>query len=652
MIIKDFSKCWLPKVNDLNWINKIKIMNLFIYFSKKNNLIKKEILYFINKKNINFTNNLYKANLLFILNNNLENEEYIINYKNNKIYIYSKNNNGFLYSIFNLFKLIQLNKIKKYKDFFINEKPSCVIRMINHLDNLSGYISNGYSGNSIFFLKNNINFNLKRILFYCRLLCSIGINYICINNSNVNLCSTYLIKKNLLIQLYEIYNIFYKYNIKMFISVNYKSPVILGNLDTFDPLNNNVINWWEKRIEKIYEYMPNLGGLVIETDNNKINNGPLYYGRNHAEGSKFISKALSYFNGILFWKCSIISKQNWKNYIDKACDIYNYFSKLDGFFHENTILQIKSGAMGGLQIREAISPLLLHIKETYKILELQINQEYTGQQIDICWLAFQWKYILNFKLSKNKKIKSLLFNNKKYYGMTTISDIGDSYYWTRNFLSQLNFFSYGKITWNININLNNLINEWIELCINNKKKVLINIKKIIFNSWKNYESYTAPLGTGWMVNKENKYDPDIDGYEYHNDGNYHYANRYSIGYNRKNFIKQYNIYNIKKFSDINKCPNELILFFHNLSYNFYLRKYKKILIHYIYDSHFNGVKNIYNWIKLLNKIKFLIKKEIYLNIKKNIFIQYNHACNWRDRINTYFFRKTCIKDNFNRKIYK
>ncbi len=659
MINKEYSYCWLPSKNDKSWIKKVNYLKLFkyIYLSKNNKFIKEEIIFFINKKNINFVKNINKANLIFIINNIYKNEEYIIKYTNFKMYIFSKNNTGFLYALFHLFKLIKLNLIIKGKDFFIREIPSSLIRMIHHLDNVNGSIDKCYSGNSIFFLRNSVHYNLNRIKFYCKLLSSIKINYICINNSNVDLSSTYLITSKWLIQLYQLYNIFYKYNIKMFISINYKSPIIIGNLNTFDPLNKKVIKWWKNRIKKIYKYIPYLGGFVIETDN-KYLDGPSYYKRNHAESSKLIANILKYFNGILFWKCSIYSEQNWKNNNkDIACDIYNYYNKLNGLFLNNVILLIKSGPIG-YQVREPVSPLLGSMNLTSQVLELQINQEYTGQNIDICWLPMQWKYIFNFdtfiynKKSTIKKLISGKLNNIKYYGINVISNIGDNYNWTGNYLSQLNLFSYGKISWNININLNNLINEWIKLSINNNNKVLINIKKIILNSWKNYELYTSPLGTGFMVNPKNKYESDIDGYEYNNyGGNYHYANRKNIGNNRTFYINQYKLYNKKKFNDINRCPVELILFFHKIPYNFFLKKFNKTLIQYIYDTHFKGVNNIKVWINLWNKLKFLINKKIFLHVKNKLIKQYINASNWCNKINTYFFRKSGINDIYKRKIY-
>ncbi len=658
---KKYSRCWLPNKNNKKWISNIKKFKYFknIYI-KSNNFIKKEITFFIDKKLINFTNKIKEANLIF-LKKYLSEEEYIIKEKEKKIFIYSKNNTGFLYGLYHLFRLIQTKEIHEIKGIFINEKPSSKIRMINHLDNIDGSIKNGYSGNSIFFLNNKINYNLYRINFYAKLLCSIGINSISINNTNVDYKSTYLITKKWLIQIVELYNIFIKYNIKIFISIRYDSPIILSKLKTFNPLNKDVILWWKKKINEIYRYMPSFGGFIINT--NLKSKGPLFYNINHAIGSKLISEPLKYFNGILFWKCFLTNKNHsWKDKkIDKACITFNYFKKLDKYFSDNVILQIKNGPIG-FQVREPVSPLIGSMKNTSQIIELQINQEYTGQQINLCWLPMQWKYIFNFDTylnGKNSTIKKLIsgkFNKTKYFGVTIISNIGDNWNWTKNILSQSNLFSYGKILWNININFNNILNEWIKLSIKNNKKVIKNIRKILINSWNTYEKYTNPLGLSLMVDPKDNYTPNIDGYEYNNYGVYHYADRKKIGYTRTSigskFTNQYSIYNKNKFNDIKRCPESLLLFFHRLPYKFILKKYNKSIIQYIYDIHFEGVKNVFLWIKLWNKLKKIIPIYIYSNVKKNLIKQYFHAQEWRDKINSYFFRKSGIDDKLKRNIYK
>ncbi len=647
-----YSRCWLPNLKDKDWFKKILKTNIFgkIYIPDDNNFLKKEIIFFTNKKISKFIKNEKNATLIFKYKLTFKNEEYSINYRNNKLYINSKNKNGFVYGLFNLFKLIQLNLIKKNKNFYIQEKPNVKIRMINHLDHINGNIDKNYAGNSIFFFNNKIHFNLLRIKYYARLLASIGINYLCINSYKVNLYDTYLITKPWLIQLYEIYNIYIKYNIKIFLSINYKSPFILGKLENFNLTDNKIIQWWIKKIEEIYEYMPFLGGLIINFKKNIEIKKIIEY-------SRLIGNFLKNFNGFLIIKCFSYEQQNWRfRNIDRACLTYKKFYYLDGLLLDNVILQINNGPIGG-QIREPVNSLFGSMKYTAQILELQITQEYTGQK-DICWLLPQWKYILNFNTfclgnknkSKIKKIFSGKIYNIKNYGISGISNIGDNSNWTANELAQANLFGFGRLLWNLEINLNNLLKEWIQLSFNSNKLLINNISKIMFNSWKIYEKYTSPLGIGGMVASD-KYKPNIDHEEYSNKGIYHNSDRYGLGTNRKKYIKQYFHKNRLIFSNKNKCPEELILFFHKLPYNFYLKHNKKSIIQYIYDTHFQSVNHIIKWILLWKKIKEFICPKIFKNIKNILRKQYLNACEWRDQINTYFFRKSGIKDKFNRKIY-
>ncbi len=663
----NYYRCWLPDVLDIEWEKKIENLDFinkiyFPFYYKRMYVLKKEIIFFLNKKNtLFFIKNINKCTFIFKLNSSLKEEEYSIIFENKKLLILSNSYSGFLYAFYNLINLIQLKYFNKKKNFSINKSPNIKIRMINHLDNLDGSIDKSYSGNSIFFLNNKINFNLNKIKYYTRLLASININNICINNINVNLNSTFLITKKWLIQLNEIYNILYEYNIKLYISINYKSPIIIDNLSTYDPLDINVNKWWDNKIKEIYNIMPNFGGFVIKI-NSEISSGLLSYKRNHIEGSNIIAKPLIKFNGLLFWNCFIDNyKQDWRNRnIDRACYTFNNFNNLDGLFYKNVILQIKNGPID-FQVREPVSPLLGSMKKTSQILELQINQEYTGQQIDLCWLPKQWKEIFNFNTFYKKKksnisnlISGELYPKNKYYGVTVISNFSNCYNWSGNYLTQSNLFCYGKLLWNLNIDLTKLLTEWIKLSLSNDKKVINTIKKIMLNSWNVYESYTSPLGLGWMFTPNTHYGPNIDGYEYSNNGTYHYSNQNSLGVDRTtngtNFVSQYSKINKNIFNNPNTCPEKLLLFFHNLPYSFILKS-KKTIIQHIYDSHFKGVKKICVWIYLWKKIEKYIPNKIFLNIKKRLYKQYINSKEWRDQINTYFLRKSGIKDKLNRKIH-
>ncbi len=392
MFDKSYSRCWLPNILSDHWTNKVLKCKIFskIYFTKYLKLIilKQEITFFIKKIiSIDFVKNKKIATLLFIYDKFLFEQEYLFIYKNKSVFIYASKEIGLIYGFYYLLKNIQLGFLRKKKFFIIREKPLINIRMLTHWDNLDGSIEKGYSGNSIFFFKNNIHYDLKRIKDYSRLLVSIGINYVCLNNPNVNLNSTYLITKRFLIQLIEIYNILNNFNIKIVISVNYKSFYILNNIFN-DHSSDNIKLWWFNKIKEIYEYMPNFGGFIVKIDTTRKLNF-LIYRKKYIKILKFISKPLDYFGGLLFLSCFVLNKQNWRNKkIDISYLIYENFYYLNNLLPKNIILQIKNGPFG-YQVREPVSPLLGMMDNTSQMLEIQITQEYTGQQIDICWLAPQ-----------------------------------------------------------------------------------------------------------------------------------------------------------------------------------------------------------------------------------------------------------------------
>ena len=355
----------------------------------------------------------------------------------------------------------------------------------------------------------------------------------------------------------------------------------------------------------------------------------------------------------MIWRCFVYNcKQDWRDYsTDRAKAAFDCFNPLDGEFLENVFLQIKNGPMD-FQVREPISPLFGVMDKTNKILELQITQEYTGQQKDVCFLIPWWKEVLDFKICNNIESSTV---KERIKGVAGISNIGADLNWTGNFLAQANLYGYGRLIWNSKITSEEIVDEWIKLTFGDNKIVLKNIKFILLNSWKAYENYTSPLGIGWMVSPGHHYGPDIDGYEYSPWGTYNRANCNSIGIDRTiksgtRYIEQYKSPLKEIYEDINNCPDELLLFFHNVKYNHKLKNGNTVIQH-IYNSHFEGYDLVERFLYKLDEIKALINEEIYNHINDKLREQLLNAREWRDRVNTYFYRISGIKDEKNRKIY-
>lgn len=593
--------------------------------------------------------------------NQLNDEGFIISSSisaDNLIIITSRSERGLLYGVFKFLNLIQMES--NIDDINIISNPTNKLRMINHWDNLDGSIERGYAGKSIFYKDNQLTGNLNRIKDYARLLASIGINSISINNVNVHKEETRLIGDKINM-VKTIADIFRDYGILTFLSINYASPIELGNIDTADPLDESVQKWWKEKAEGIYSVIPDFGGFLVKADS-EHRPGPFTYDRTHADGANMLAEALDPFGGIVIWRAFVYNcMQDWRDLeTDRARAAYDNFMPLDGKFKDNVILQIKNGPMD-FQVREPVSPLFGGLNKTNQLLEVQITQEYTGQQKDLCYLIPMWKEILDFDTyaegegSTVKRIVDGSLYPQKYSGLVSVVNVGDDENWTGHTLAQANLYGYGRLSWNSDLSLETITEEWIKLTFTNDSDVLSTISDILLNSWEIYENYTSPLGIGWMVTPHYHYGPDIDGYEYSPWGTYHRADHFGIGVDRtiKNgtaYAGQYFPKNAEKYESMEKCPEELLLFFHHVPY-IYRLKSGKTLIQHIYDTHFKGVEQVYELKEKWSSLKDKINSETYEHVINRLNMQLENAKEWRDVVNSYFYRKSGICDQLNRTIY-
>ncbi|WEG11880.1 alpha-glucuronidase family glycosyl hydrolase [Pullulanibacillus sp. KACC 23026] len=589
----------------------------------------------------------------------LNEDGFVIRTTNQNLFVIGKTEKGVIYGTYKLLSLIQrqqpINKLN------LIEQPKNKMRMLNHWDNMDGSIERGYAGRSIFFDDDRITKDYKRIRDYARLLASIGINALTINNVNVHAVETKLIDSEFLPEVAKLGSIFNEYGIQLFLSVNYASPMQLGNLPTADPLDPDVKQWWKEKVSEIYSYMPNFGGFVVKADS-EHRPGPFTYGRNHADGANLLADALKPFDGIVFWRCFVYNcLQDWRDRsTDRARAAYDHFKPLDGQFLDNVVLQIKNGPMD-FQVREAVSPLFGAMPNTNQIIEFQVTQEYTGQQIHLCYLIPQWKEFLDFDTyakgegSYVKRVVDGTLYPYKYCGVTAVTNIGLDLNWTGHTLAQANLFGYGRLTWDPDLSTEAITSEWIEQTFGNDPAVNEVIKTMLLSSWPIYENYTSPLGVGWMVNPGHHYGPNVDGYEYSVWGTYHFADRDGIGVDRTKktgtgYTGQYFPENEAMYESLETCPDELLLFFHHVPYTHRLKSGKTVIQH-IYDTHFEGVEQAEELKVMWRSLKGKVDDERYEAVLDRLSKQAEHSKEWRDIINTYFYRKSGITDEKGRLIY-
>ncbi len=510
-----------------------------------------------------------------------------------------------------------------------------------------------------FFKKNEIIID-ERTVDYARMAASIGINGVVINNVNVKDAATYLITERYFKKVAGMSQIFAGYGIKLYLSLNFAAPIELGGPNSADPLEEAVIAWWKDKMAEVFARIPNLGGFLVKADS-EGRPGPFTYGRTQADGANMLADIIKSYGGIIIWRCFVYNcTQDWRDYkTDRARAGYDNFIEMDGDYHENVILQIKNGPMD-FQIREGVSPLLGGLKKTNQMLEVQVAQEYTGQQIDLCYLIPLFKEVLDFKTYCKPELDTVadVISGRTYgnqnAGIAAVINTGNDANWTGNDLAAANFYGFGRLAFDTSLTSEEIAKEWVKMTLSTKEEVVDAITKLLLMSRATYEKYTSPLGIGWMVTPHYHYGPSIDGYEYSRWGTYHRADHLGIGVDRTDtgtgYVRQYYEPNASMYNDRETCPEELLLFFHHVPYTYQL-KTGKTLIQHIYDSHFEGVEEVEAMIKIWESLQTGLDEEVYRTVRARFERQLLNAREWRDQVNSYFYRKSGIQDEKGRKIY-
>lgn len=608
------------------------------------------------KPEIVFDEQLTKG-LCITKNKEISAEGYDIEEKEGLVTLSASDENGLLYGVFEILRHISTEK--PLTGIKVSEKPANPFRMYNHWDNMDGSIERGYSGKSFFFEKEEVVVN-ERTKDYCRLIASVGINAVVINNVNVVGPATHLITERYMDKVKEMTDLFAGYGIKLFLSLNFAAAIELGGPNSADPLEPAVISWWEQKIAEVYAKIPNLGGFLVKADS-EGRPGPFTYGRTQADGANMLADIIKAYGGIIIWRCFVYNcQQDWRDYkTDRARAAYDNFIQMDGDYHDNVILQIKNGPMD-FQVREPISPLLGGLKKTNQMLEVQVAQEYTGHQIDVCYLIPMFKEILSFKTycaEENDTIADVISGRtlgNKNTGFAAVVNTGNDKNWTGNDLAGANFYGFGRLAYNTELTAEEIAEEWIRQALSNDVEVVEKVLKILMESRTTYEKYTTPLGIGWMVTPHVHYGPSVDGYEYSRWGTYHRADHLGMGVDRTDkgtgYAQQYYEPNASMYNNMETCPEELLLFFHHVPYTYTLKS-GKTLIQHIYDTHFEGVEEVEAMVASWATLKDKVDEEIFAVVTERFNRQLLNAREWRDQVNTYFYRKSGIADEKGRKIY-
>jgi len=562
-------------------------------------------------------------------------EGYRIRRLSGSSFVISGGKTGLLYGAY---ALIQRFRAGEEIPDLQESSPRYALRMINCWDNADGSVERGYSGRSLFFEDNRLSYDPQRMRELGRLMASVGLNVLCINNVNVHFPAQLLLE-DFLPEAAALAGLFRPFGVRLMFSVDFSQPMRHG-VSTADPLDPAVQAWWKETAARVYQAIPDLAGFLVKADS-EGRPGPFTYGRNHAEGANMLADAVRPFGGVIVWRCFVYNcRQDWRDTkTDRPMAAWQHYAFLDGQFADNVILQVKHGPFD-FQVREPVSPLLLGMKKTNLAMELQLAQEYTGHQIDLYTMMPMWRELFEEIPAGN------------LMSLAAVSNLGRDDNYTGHPLAAVNFYTYGLLAWDPDTDARASVARWVRLTYAFPAAEENALTDLLLSSRRTYEKYTAPLGIGWMITPHDHYGPNPSGYEYDLWGTYHKASRDAVGIDRTGkgtgYILQYPEDMQKKYGDPDTCPDLYLLFYHRLPYSFRMKD-GRTLIQRIYDDHFEGYEETEKMAETLRALPFPSpdREEILSRMEKQLC----NAREWRDIINTFFRRLSGADDAHGRKIY-
>ena len=453
------------------------------------------------------------------------------------------------------------------------EKPKVGLRILNHWDNLDGSIERGYAGKSIFkweeikLGKNGKGGSISkslhdRLITYARANASLGINGSVLNNVNA---SPKMMTAEYINKVKVIANILRPYGIRVYLSINFASPMALGYTKTADPLDKKVQQWWKKKAKEIYATIPDFGGFLVKA-NSEGQPGPGDYHRTHADGASMLADAVKPYGGIIMWR-SFVYGANHKGE-DRVKQAVSEFKGMDGKFRDNVILQSKNGPLD-FQPREPYAPIFDNIKQTPQIAELQITQEYLGQSKHLTYLAPMWKEFFGF------------VNPDRLVGISGVANIGDDANWCGHPFSQANWYAFGRLAWNPSLTAEEIAHEWLVQTYENQDgKFTKPVEMMMMTSREACVNYMMPLGLHHIFKFDHHYGPEPDGFiaSYPLEWcpvYYHKADAQGIGFDRSSkgtdAVGQYPEPYRSLYDNIETCPEEYLLWFHHVAWDYKMK---------------------------------------------------------------------------------
>lgn len=555
------------------------------------------------------------------------------------ITIIANNSKGLLYGVYAFIGMLQRGD--DISSLTVTEAPKIQLRVLNHWDNLDRTVERGYAGFSLWDWHRLPGYRDPRYTDYARANASIGINGTVLNNVNANalmLTAPYLEKAAALA------DIFRPYGIKVYLSARFSAPIELGGLADADPMNSDVQQWWADKAAEIYRYIPDFGGFLVKA-NSEGQPGPQNYGRGHADGANMLADALKPFGGIVMWRAFVYDNAVPE---DRAKQAYNEFVPLDGEFRDNVVIQVKNGAID-FQPREPFHPLFGAMPQSQLMMEFQITQEYLGFATNLVYLGTLFSETLQADTYANgpnstvAKIIDGALNQQQITAMAGVANTGTATNWTGHPFGQANWYAYGRLAWDPDADAQAIAEDWLRRTFGNDGDFINAILPLMMQSRETAVNYMTPLGLHHLMGWSHHYGPGpwikdkprADWTSVY----YHQADKDGIGFDRtasgSDALSQYTPEVQAQFSDPQTCPDEYLLWFHHLPWDFKMKSgeslWESLCRHY-----YKGAEEVAGmqavWAAQRNKVDDVVFREV----ADLLAVQYEEAELWRDACVLYF----------------
>lgn len=549
-------------------------------------------------------------------------DAYTIKSQNGKTVIAASGDAGLLYGAFHLLRLQQTGQ--QTEDLDISEQPAYELRILNHWDNPNGTVERGFAGHSIFWGSEKGKGESEKIMKqYARANASIGINGTVLNNVNAK---PEALSTEKLQAAKEIADQLRPYGIRVYLSINFASPIKVGGLKTADPLNADVIRWWKDKVNEIYKMIPDFGGFLVKA-NSEGEPGPQDFGRSHADGANMLGAALKPHKGIVMWRAFVYNPQS----SDRANQAYEEFMPLDGQFADNVIIQIKNGPID-FQPREPYSPLFTAMQKTPMMVEFQITQEYLGAANHLVYLAPMWKEFFSFVKPASLR------------AMAGVANIGDDTNWCGHHFAQSNWYAFGRLAWNPNLTSAQIADEWLAQTFTSDERLVGPMKQVMMDSREACVNYMMPLGIHHIFAGGHHYGPEP---WYSPKGlradwtppYYHKADSIGLGFDRtvkgSANVKQYPAELCSTLNDIKTCPENLLTWFHHVPWD-YKMKSGRTFWDELCHKYDDGVREARHFLAVWDAMQTYVDSQRFEEVQRKLRIQARDAEWWRDACLLYF----------------